>query len=219
MTRIVLVNPNTTTATTDMMTAIARENAPAGVTVEGITVASGAPLITTPDALADAARAVAALAPDLDAMAPDGVIVAAFGDPGAAQLARTLSCPVVGLAKASMARAAGIGPFAVVTTTIDLVASIVALAETYNHAERFLGVWTPPGEAARVMADPHRLAGALIDAAAEAVAGGASAVVVGGGPLSDAARRLAAECPVPVVEPVPAAMTVLADALAARCAP
>src|SRR5687767_3398450 len=113
--RIVLVNPNTSAATTAAMVAIAKNAAAGRAEVEGVTARDGAPLITEPGALAVAAEAVVALAPAL--AGADAVIVAGFGDPGVDALRGLLPCPVTGIAEAGMAEAgAGGRRFAVVTT-------------------------------------------------------------------------------------------------------
>ncbi len=115
--RLLVVNPNTSQATTDAMVAIARAAAPEGVEIDGMTAPRGSPLITDPEALAIAAEVVAGMAPAIRAYAPDGVIVAAFGDPGLPALRGALSMPVVGIGEASIAAAARHGAFAVITTT------------------------------------------------------------------------------------------------------
>lgn len=205
MHRLTLVNPNTTQATTAAMVEIARAEAGEAASVVGLTAPFGVGLITDPVALATAAEAVAQMADSLrDA---DGVVVAAFGDPGLPALRATLDCPVTGIAEAGMAEAAAGGRrFAVATTTPDLVGSIAALAARYGHAG-FVGTYLTPGPPGPLMADPDRLAEALLEACLRAVAeGGAEAVVIGGGPLAVAARRLAGQVPVPLIEPVPAAV-------------
>lgn len=200
--RLILVNPNTSQATTQAMVAIAREAA--GAPVEGVTAPFGAPLIADPHALAVAAQAVESLASDL--AGADAVIVAAFGDPGLAGLRARLACPVVGIAEAGMAEAAAIAAhFAVVTTTPALSEAIEERARDLGHA-RFAGVFVTPGDPVAVMADDAGLADALADACLRAVAAGAGAVVIGGGPLAVAARAIRDRVPVPLVEPVPAAV-------------
>ncbi|MEO1105322.1 MAG: aspartate/glutamate racemase family protein, partial [Pseudomonadota bacterium] len=115
---IALVNPNTSTATTEAMVAIAQDAAGGSATIKGVTAHFGASLITEPGALSVAADAVLALAPTLGDY--DGVIVAAFGDPGLHALRERLPCPVTGIAEAGMAEAAKGGRrFAVVTSTVD----------------------------------------------------------------------------------------------------
>ncbi|MFT8246656.1 aspartate/glutamate racemase family protein [Roseomonas sp. BN140053] len=205
--RLLLLNPNTSANTTAAMLAIARDAAPDGVTLSGATAPHGAALITEAAALATAAGAVLSLVPALRQDPPDGVVLAAFGDPGLEELRAALPCSVTGLAEAGMAEAAAFGRgFAVVTTTPGLVDSITCLAAGYGHAAAFRGVYLTPGEPAAVMADPARLREALAQACEAAVAAGAGALVIGGGPLATAARALAGRFPVPLVEPVPAAI-------------
>lgn len=207
--RIALVNPNTTRATTAAMVGVAAKTAGAGIRIEGFTAGYGAPLITEPGALDIAAGAVAALGPGLVGF--DAVIVSAFGDPGLETLRARLSAPVTGIAEAGMAEAGEGGRrFAVVTTTPGLVVRIADCAVRY-HAEGYCGTWTTPGDPAAVMAEPARLESALAAAIQEAVdEGAAEAVVIGGGPLAMAARVLTDVSPVPLIEPIPAAVRLTA---------
>ncbi|QCK87528.1 hydrogenase expression protein HupH [Phreatobacter aquaticus] len=205
--RLLLVNPNTNATTTDAMVAIAQDSSPDNQFV-GLTAPFGVPLITGPDELAIAADAVATA---LAMRMPSGisaVIIAAFGDPGLEAAAASIRVPVVGIAEAAMAEAGhGDRRFAVVTTTPDLVASIAGLAGRYGHAETFLGTMLTKGDVHHVMADKERLVQALEAACHEAIATlGAEAIVIGGGPLAAAARVLASRLPVPLVEPIPAAV-------------
>lgn len=203
---LLLVNPNTNPATTAAMTAIARDAMP-GMTVEGLTAPFGTPLITNAAELAIAAEAVvAALA--VPPAGIDGVIVAAFGDPALPRLRERLAVPATGIAEAGMAEAAAGGRrFAVVTTTPDLVTSIAGLAERYGHGALFLGTVLTSGDLRSVMADPDQLAAALLEACRQAVRDlGAEAIIIGGGPLAVAARRIGPDVSVPLVEPVPAAV-------------
>jgi Asp/Glu/hydantoin racemase len=205
--QLLLVNPNTNVATTERMVEIAREAAPPGVVIEGATAGFGAPLITEPGALAIAADAVEALVQSADTRRFDGVIVAAFGDPGLDRIRAIVPFPVTGIAEAGMAEAAAGGRrFAVATTTPDLVASIEGLASRYGHAAFFIGTYLTTGHLEALMREPERLADALEDASREAIAAGAEAVVIGGGPLAVAARTIAPRIPVPIVEPIPAAV-------------
>lgn len=204
--RLLLVNPNTNPVTTEAMVAIARDAVP-GITIEGLTAPFGVPLITDAAALATAAEAVvAALTGPLSGV--DGVIISAFGDPALPRLKDILAVPVTGIAEAGMAEAAAGGRrFAVVTTTPDLTASIAGLAGRYGHGAAFLGTVLTEGDTQTVMADPDRLAEALLAACRRAIRElGAEAIVIGGGPLAVAARRIGPDVSVPLVEPVPAAV-------------
>ncbi|MFD1344818.1 aspartate/glutamate racemase family protein, partial [Litorisediminicola beolgyonensis] len=96
-----LVNPNGSHAVTAQMVGIAARVLPG---VVGQTLADMPPMLVTPQELDRAADAVAALSfgPEVD-----GVIVAAFGDPGAGALAARIGVPVpvIGIGAAA-ARAA-----------------------------------------------------------------------------------------------------------------
>jgi allantoin racemase len=203
--KLVLVNPNTSAAITRSMVQIASEAAGPRAEVTGLTASFGTPLITDPASLALAARAVAAMAPALGAA--DAVIVAAFGEPGLDALRAALAVPVTGIAEAGMAEAARDGRrFGVVTTTPGLRDCIAGTAARYGH-RGFAGTWTTAGDPAALTADPSALEAALAACVDEAIReGGAEAIVIGGGPLAVAARALMAASPVPLVEPVPAAV-------------
>ena len=62
------------------------------------------------------------------------------------------------------------------------------------------------GDTSYNMADPARLADALEGAIQRCVDDGAEAVVIGGGPLAQAAKTLALRMTIPLIEPVPAAV-------------
>lgn len=209
MPRLLLVNPNTTAATTTMMAAIAEEALLGSAQLHTLTVPFGAALIIDEPSLATAACAVqeAVLAHPLEGI--DGVIVAAFGDPGLDALRARLPAPVTGIAEAAMACAAAGQArrrFAVVTTTPLLVGSIEARARHYGHADVFTGVRLTPGDPVHLMADAPALLEALRQACHAAIDhDGAQAIVIGGGPLAVAARALSGSLSVPLIEPVPEA--------------
>lgn len=210
--KIALVNPNTNTATTQVMVNIAQGAMPSPGIVEGVTATFGVPLITNETALEEAAQAVLSLADTLAAY--DGVIVAAFGDPGLMALRGRLTCPVIGIAEASMQVAsAGGRRFAVATTTPDLRQVIAARAAAITGG-RFVGTWITPGDPHQIMTDPDQLIAALHTACTDAITdGGAEAVIIGGGPLGAAAEALRDRLPVPLIAPIPEAMRLLLSRL------
>jgi allantoin racemase len=213
--KIALVNPNTSMEFTLRMVAIAAREAGTRAEVTGHTARFGVPLITDTAALSVAAEAVAALAPAL--LEAHAAIVAAFSDPGLDALRGALPYPVTGIAEAGMAEAAKDGRrFAVVTTTPALIEAIAATAARHGH-RRFAGTWTTPGDPVALTANAAALDEALATAIAAAIAdGGAEAVVIGGGPLAEAARALASRTPVPLIEPVPAAVRLSLERLRMR---
>jgi allantoin racemase len=205
--RILLVNPNSSAATTEAMAAVVRGVAPRGAEVFGLTAPSGPMMITEEPDLERAAAVVEGMTPAIIEKRPDAVILAGFGDPGASALRRRLSIPVTGIGEAGLAEAAGYGPFAVVTTTPGLVASITRMVADYGHDGSFRGVFLTEGDPVRLTADPPALAAALEAACIRARdEAHVSAVVIGGGPLARAARALSTKLAFPVVEPLPAAL-------------
>jgi allantoin racemase len=193
-----LLNPNSNVATTESMLKIVRRWLPDAL---GWTAPDGPEIITSPEALTRAAAAIAA-AP-VPASCP-GVIIAAFGDPGRESLAQRLAVPVVGIGESS-ARAAAEGGrrFAVVTHTPDLQRPIGDLM-CHIGGSAYLGCWLAAihPEATLPEAD---MDAAFLEAIYAAHNGGADVVIIGGGPLADAAARLVPLAPCPIIEPVPEA--------------
>ncbi|MFF8506512.1 aspartate/glutamate racemase family protein [Streptomyces sp. NPDC015492] len=209
---IVLINPNTSVATTAMMTAIARRALGCGRSVRGVTADRGPGMLTDPAALRAAAPGV--LAAGLRAAARGdcaALVVGAFGDPGLAALRAATDVPVVGLGEAALREAAAGGtPFGVATTTPLLAEAVAARVTELGLADRYTGIRLTTDDPERLSTDPR----ALLDALERAVRAcaerdGARAVVIGGGPLGDAAEALRARCAVDVVAPIPAACRTL----------
>ncbi|MFI6421773.1 aspartate/glutamate racemase family protein [Streptomyces sp. NPDC050842] len=210
-----LINPNTSTATTAMMTAIARRTLgarPGGRAVRGVTVTRGPGMLTDPAALRAAAPEV--LAAGLRAEAEGdcaALLVGAFGDPGLEALRAATGLPVAGLGEAALLEAAAGGtPFGVATTTPLLAEAIAARVAALGLADRYTGIRLTAGTPERLSADPSLLLDRLERAVrACAERDGARAVVIGGGPLGEAAEELRARCAVEVVAPIPAACRAL----------
>ncbi|EBA09582.1 Asp/Glu racemase [Sagittula stellata E-37] len=201
------MNPNSNAATTQAMVAIALQILPG---VEGWTAPRGPGMIVTEEALAASAEEVAAA--DLPDAA--GVIVAAFGDPGQAALAARLDCPVVGIGAAAAAEA-GMGGrrFAVVTTTPGLERSVDGLMRAHAGAGRYVGCFLTQGDPLRLMEDADALDRALMAGIDRAAGQGAAVAIIGGGPLGEAAERLADHAAIPLIAPIRAAARALKDRL------
>ena len=99
------------------------------------------------------------------------------------------------------------GPFAVVTTTPSLAASIHAAAERYGHGDLFVGTSVTDGDPAYVMDDPVLLEAQMAAACERAISSlKARAVVIGGGPLAMVASPLRRRFDIPIIEPIGAAV-------------
>ncbi|MFJ7958887.1 aspartate/glutamate racemase family protein [Streptomyces sp. NPDC096319] len=216
---MVLINPNTSAATTATMTAIARRSLGPALPVRGVTVARGPRMLTDPESLRAAAPEV--LAAGLRA-ASEGdcaaLLVAAFGDPGIPALRAAPTVPVVGIGEAALLEAAADGTrFGIATTTPLLADTIHARVIALGLADRYTGLRLTAGAPERLSADPELLLDRLERAVrACAERDGAEAVVIGGGPLGEAAERLQARCAVRVVAPIPAACRAVTRLLADR---
>lgn len=206
--RIALLNPNTSESFTALMVARARAVLPPGVEVQGLTVRTGQGFLATPEALAEAAQAVEAFAPDLVGQGFDAIIIAGFGDPGLQALRRCIELPITGLGEAGIAEAAAGGlRYAIVTVTPHLHDSLTASAHAAAPPQQLTSIRYTTGPLASVMADATSLEDALLEACRDAVAlDGAQAIVIGGGPLAQAAANIACELQVRVVDPVSAAL-------------
>lgn len=205
-TALVMINPNTSEAVTLEMLALARLSAPPSVHITALTARSGAALILDPESLRHAASAILALVPFMQSC--DGAIVAGFGDPGCDALRDCLDMPVTGFGEASFEAACRNAlPCAVITTTPALVGSIQQQAQAHSVAPLFCGVFTPDTcDPAALMADPVQTQRALAALFDTARAAGARQIIVGGGPLARAARVLATEVAMPIIDPVSAAV-------------
>lgn len=205
-----------------MMTAIARRTlgapgARAGArTVRGVTVSRGPGMLTDPAALRAAAPEV--LTAGLRAAAEGdcaALLVAAFGDPGLEELRAATGLPVAGLGEAALVEAAADGaPFGIATTTPLLADSIAERVAALGLADQYTGIRLTAGTPERLSADPVLLLDRLERAVRACVErDGARAVVIGGGPLGEAAEELRARCAIPVVAPIPAACRAIARLL------
>ncbi|MFG1281747.1 aspartate/glutamate racemase family protein [Xanthobacter autotrophicus] len=218
MTTILLINPNTSTRSTEMMLSVAGPLLPHDVTLRGMTATTGAAMIVDEAALAEAADEVVRIGL-AEASRINAVIVSAFGNPGVGSLRALLRVPVIGIGEAAILKAAATGSrFGIATTTPDLVRSIEAGVRDLGLQGQFTGVRVPDGDPLSLAADPPAQDQALAAAATACIEqDGADAVVIGGGPLSDAAARLRLRFPSRIVEPVPAAIEKILRQVSSQC--
>jgi len=202
--RLALLNPNANAETTARMTAVARQAVGPAVSIEGFTARSGPLVIADEEALEKAARLAIERGEELAAEGFRGILISGFGDPGLDRLRRRISISVTGIAEAGMKEASLKGRrFSIVTTTPELKAAIMRRAVRLGHGNNLISVRI--AGSVEVMSDPERLAQTLLASCHEAVSEeGAEAILIGGGPLADAARTIAPMVPVPVIEPVAA---------------
>lgn len=217
---LLLINPNSSLTTSRMMRDIAQRAAGSrGAVVDATAVRSPSMIVTAAELEASAAEVVE-IGTAYVAAHPAGcvgIIVAAFGDPGLEALRARVTVPVVGICEASMQAAAQGGRrFAVATVTPDLVASIAAAAAHHGLAALFTGTRVSGGDARALAQEPERLAATLGDLVRACIGeDGAQAVIIGGGPLGEAAETLQPLFPVPVLAPIRCAVDLLLEKVAA----
>lgn len=207
---IFLFNPNSNARTTVTMAEICQQE---GLAVKGMTAPFGPKMIVEEDALRLSADACLAMTEQVFASEDDieGIIVAAFGDPGLVALKALPQVlagkvAIVGIGEASFIEAASGGRrFAVATTTPDLKGSIAAAVGISGKAECFVGSFFTDEDPVSLVATPDKLVDSLSRAVISAERAGAEAVIIGGGPLALAARKLRQRHSIPIIEPVPAA--------------
>lgn len=210
MSAVLLINPNTSPATTAMMVAAARVLLPPGLALRGIGATRGTPMIVDEAALAQSEPEVVRIGL-AEAVRAQAIIVAAFGDPGVASLRASLNIPVIGIGEAAIREAAGWGRrFGIATTTPKLRDAITSKVSCLLHGAAFTGIRIPAIDPLALAADPARQSAALHRAVSECIdQDGAETVIIGGGPLTDAAAELRRVFGDTIIEPISAAVRVL----------
>src|SRR5262245_53683450 len=102
---LLLINPNTSAKTTEMMLAAARPLLAGHARLRGITAANGARMILSDEDIAVAAQEVIRLG-QAAAKDVDCIVIGAFGNPGLDELRRSLPCHVIGIGEAAVLEAA-----------------------------------------------------------------------------------------------------------------
>jgi Asp/Glu/hydantoin racemase len=126
-----------------------------------------------------------------------------------------LDIPVVGICEASMLEAsAGGRRFGIATVTPGLVESFAAKAAALGIGQLLTGTRLTDGDPERLAADPEELEEELARAVEKCFSDdGAEAVIIGGGPLGQAAIGLGRRFSAPVIAPIPAAVKMLIERL------
>lgn len=200
MQRVLVINPNTTQAVTDMVTAGCRLAQP-GVQWEGVTGRMGANYIASEVAYALAAHAT------LEAYAThfrdhDAVLIACFGDPGLLALREVSAVPVIGLAQSSFMAAARLGRFAVVTGGKVWGPMLERFARMHQLDSNLVGVFTVELTGAQIAAAPGHAISSLSAACELGIDAGAEYILLGGAALTGLAPALQAQISIPVLDNV-----------------
>lgn len=223
---VVIVNPNSSAPTTALLRDVAHAHLGLHLDFDLLVwqPEAGPALLATPgDLAASVSRiigGVTKIAEALGAARLRGVVVAAIGDPAVASLRDLLDVPVVGIGESAMRLASRGGrSFSIITTTPALAGPLVDLATATAEPGTFVAIRLVDGSVTQGPLGSCPSAG-LIDRLSTAVERTVAedcveAVVIGGGPLAMAARRLRAPQGAAIIEPLPAAL----DEIVARIGP
>lgn len=177
--KIVVLNPNTTTAMTEGVLASLAPHVPAA-TLAGLTARQGCAVIDSRETFAIGARTAVEMLAQVPADA-SAVLLACFGDPGLAEMRALTTTPVVGLAEAAIRAACDAGqPFAIVTAGRAWVAMLEECAEAYGAGALLVGVYALDGNGGALRREPAAFAAELARLALKAQASGARALILGG---------------------------------------
>jgi Asp/Glu/hydantoin racemase len=207
--RLLIVNPNTSTAITETIEARVRAQLGDCFTLRTATAPFGFRYIASRAGIAVAGHAVLEAAAEALASGerPDAILLACFGDPGFDALSEICDMPVVGFAEAGLRAAAALPGAFIAATKGDVWHEVILeLAQKLGVAGKLAGVETMD----HLTDDPTQIAAFL---AARAQAAGASRVLIGGAGLIPRLDAIAAASHVPVLDAHRAAID-----KAARCA-
>ena len=207
MTRLLLINPNTSDSVSALILAEAQRSASPGTTVDVLTAPFGVAYIETRFEALVGAYATAQLAGD-HLGRYDALVVAAFGDPGLAALREVLPGPVTGLTEAALASACLLGNrFSIVAISQRIRAWYRETVQAYGLDGRLAsirGLDEPLADIGNVQGNQGAR---LVQLAERCVAeDGADVIVLAGAPLAGLARSLRGQLAVPVVDGVSSAV-------------
>jgi allantoin racemase len=206
VTRIWLINPNTTAAMTAKIEDCARAVAGADTSVTGITSDSGPESI---ESHYDEALSVPGVLRAIERGERDGVdgyVIACFGDPGLDAAREVATGPVIGIAEAAMHTASHLGrSFSVVTTLARTMGRAADLAKNYGMQQFCAGIHACELPVLDLDTDPNARK-IVTEACRNALeSDGSDVVVLGCAGMADMCESISAELGVPVVDGVAAA--------------
>ena len=201
--KLLIINPNTSTATNHRIEAIAKPLMAPSDSLEVVSAKSGIEFIETIEQSNQTKSAVLEEVSQ-NSQSVDGIIIAAFSDPGLMEAKKLSSCPVIGIAEASMKIAQGLTErFAIITLGSQFSQIIRQNSLSYGIAEKLVEIKILPWSVAEVSANLLSHREDFTEACGRLVSErDVGAVIVGGGPLSGIADVITDELPIPVFDGV-----------------
>jgi Asp/Glu/hydantoin racemase len=205
--RLLLLNPNMSHDVTVRMAEAGRAVASAGTEIVPVTAKRGMPYISTrAEAQVGGAIALEMLAAHNGGI--DAAIIAAFGDPGLLAARELFDFPVIGVSEAAMLTACMLGKrFAIVTFSGALAGWYRDCVELNGMADRCAGIHGLDLSFSDVTNSQPSNSDLLVELAQKVIReSNADVLIFGGAPLAGMARRERDRIPVPIVDPVSAAV-------------
>jgi len=213
--RILLANPNTSEGVTRRLHDAAAKVAAPGTALIPLTAPRGLPYIATRAEAQIGGTIVLEMLAEHH-RAADGAIIAAFGDPGLFGARELFDTPVVGISEAAMLTACMLGrKFVIVTFAEALKPWYQDCVDMHGLGPRCAGVHAVGGPFRSILEVRDEMADHLVELANRLVAEvEADVVIFSGAPLAGLTERVKHRIPVPVVDPIQAAVK-LAETLVA----
>jgi allantoin racemase len=211
--KLLLINPNITSAMTDSMAAEARRYASPSTTIVAVTAEFGTEYVENRVEAAIASHAV------LDALAKhaagcDAAIISAFGDPGLAAAREFADIPIVGIEESAILTAWMLGRrYSIICLTPRLRTWYIECAQEHGLAGRLASVRALNAPIADITRAKDQFRDHLIAECLRAIdQDEAEVIIFGGGPIAGLAREAADAIPVPTLDGISCAVR-MAEAL------
>ncbi|MDQ0212302.1 Asp/Glu/hydantoin racemase [Arthrobacter sp. SRS-W-1-2016] len=209
--KLLVINPNISTDVTALIDAEARRSAGTDTELIVRTAGHGVEYIETRFESLIAAGAVAEIIAERCGGDPaadriDGVVVAAFGDPGMPALKELTDVPVIGITEAALCAAALQGQrFSIIAISDRITAWYRDCVEHFGLGGRLASIRSINQSLNGIGTVQQDFKETLLALSRQAVAeDGADVVILAGAPLAGLARELEGQIPVPVVDGISA---------------
>ncbi len=207
--RLLVINPNISDDVTALIESEALRSAASGTNLVVRTAGHGVEYIETRFESLLAAGAVAEIIaehihPGADPV--DGVVVAAFGDPGMPALKELAGVPVIGITEAALCAAALQGHrFSIIAISDRIKPWYRDCVERFGLAGRLASIRSINQSLNSIGSVQQDFKETLLALSRQAIAeDGADVVILAGAPLAGLARELKGQIPVPVVDGISA---------------
>ncbi|WP_125611231.1 aspartate/glutamate racemase family protein [Specibacter cremeus] len=211
--KLLVINPNISDDVTGLIEVESRRAASPGTELVVRTAAHGVEYIETRFESLLAAGAVAEIIAEHHGKV-DGVVVAAFGDPGMPALKELADVPVIGITEAALCAAALQGQkFSIIAISARITAWYRDCVDRFGFSGRLASIRSINETLTGIGSVQSDFRDTLLALSLRAVAeDGADVVILAGAPLAGLARDLEGQIPVPVVDGISAGIR-LAEAV------